>query len=230
MKRHSFRNCWPGWVVTRPTSFGWPRPTERPYGSVPADSSGAGRGSSCCVAGGRCRAGRRTADRGLRDRPRPRRAVDPAPIAVRVLAGLAVGASQAVPGPTQLRPGPGRAGVAGLEDRVRAARRGAGRRDRGLGSGDDSTPLLKPDQIGAASMVDVRQTSEFHTGHVPGASHIELGDLAAAALAGPVVTMCGHGERAMTAASILERGGHPVVGVLDGGPEDWAEATGRALA
>jgi glyoxylase-like metal-dependent hydrolase (beta-lactamase superfamily II)/rhodanese-related sulfurtransferase len=93
-----------------------------------------------------------------------------------------------------------------------------------------STPLLKPDQIGAASMVDVRQTSEFHTGHVPGASHIELGDLAAAALAGPVVTMCGHGERAMTGASILERGGHPVVGVLDGGPEDWAEATGRALA
>lgn len=93
-----------------------------------------------------------------------------------------------------------------------------------------STPLLRPDQIGDAAVVDVRQASEFLAGHVPGASHIELGDLAASALHGPVVTMCGHGERAMTAASVLERSGHPVVGVLDGGPEDWADATGRALA
>jgi hydroxyacylglutathione hydrolase len=93
-----------------------------------------------------------------------------------------------------------------------------------------STRLLQPDQIGAAAVVDVRQENEYFAGHVPGASHVELGDLAASALPGPVVTMCGHGERAMTAASVLERTGHPVVGVLDGGPEDWAAATGRALA
>ena len=93
-----------------------------------------------------------------------------------------------------------------------------------------STPLLRPDQIGGAALVDVRQANEFFAGHVPGASHIELGDLTASAVRGPVVTMCGHGERARTSASILERSGHPVVGVLEGGPEDWADATGRALA
>jgi rhodanese-related sulfurtransferase len=42
--------------------------------------------------------------------------------------------------------------------------------------------------------------------------------------------MCGHGERAATAASILERAGHPGVAVAIGGPEDWAAATGRPLA
>ena len=45
----------------------------------------------------------------------------------------------------------------------------------------------------------------------------------------PVVTMCGHGERAATAASVLERAGHTAVAVLPGGPPDWAEATGLAL-
>ncbi|MGH3428731.1 MAG: rhodanese-like domain-containing protein [Mycobacteriales bacterium] len=42
--------------------------------------------------------------------------------------------------------------------------------------------------------------------------------------------MCGHGERAMTAASLLERAGRTDVAVLEGGPEDWAAATGEQLA
>ena len=46
---------------------------------------------------------------------------------------------------------------------------------------------------------------------------------------GPTVVMCGHGERAMGAASLLERAGHREVAVLDGGPEDWAAATGQPL-
>jgi rhodanese-related sulfurtransferase len=41
--------------------------------------------------------------------------------------------------------------------------------------------------------------------------------------------MCGHGERAATAASLLERAGHTAVAVLPGGPADWAEGTGRML-
>ena len=45
----------------------------------------------------------------------------------------------------------------------------------------------------------------------------------------PVVTMCGHGERAVTAASLLERAGHGAVAVLTGGPPEWADATGLAL-
>jgi len=43
------------------------------------------------------------------------------------------------------------------------------------------------------------------------------------------VTMCGHGERAATAASVLERAGHTAVTVLPGGPPEWAAATGLAL-
>ena len=41
--------------------------------------------------------------------------------------------------------------------------------------------------------------------------------------------MCGHGERAMGAASLLEAAGHHDLVVLDGGPEDWVQATGRKL-
>lgn len=53
-----------------------------------------------------------------------------------------------------------------------------------------------------------------------------VGDLPAA----PTVLMCNHGERAMGAASLLARAGHRDVAVLAGGPEDWAAATGTALA
>ena len=42
--------------------------------------------------------------------------------------------------------------------------------------------------------------------------------------------MCGHGERAMTAASVLAARGRTDVSVVAGGPDDWATATGRALA
>jgi rhodanese-related sulfurtransferase len=41
--------------------------------------------------------------------------------------------------------------------------------------------------------------------------------------------MCGHGERAMTAASLLQRAGHDGLAVLAGGAPDWAAATGRPL-
>ncbi|GAA0612745.1 hypothetical protein GCM10010394_48260 [Streptomyces crystallinus] len=41
--------------------------------------------------------------------------------------------------------------------------------------------------------------------------------------------MCGHSERAMTAASILARRGVRSLSVLAGGARDWTKATGRAL-
>jgi hydroxyacylglutathione hydrolase len=37
------------------------------------------------------------------------------------------------------------------------------------------------------------------------------------------------GERAATAASVLERAGHTGAAVLTGGPPDWADATGLVL-
>jgi rhodanese-related sulfurtransferase len=45
---------------------------------------------------------------------------------------------------------------------------------------------------------------------------------------GPITVMCGHGERAMTGASLLEAAGHDV-SVLTGGPSDWVSATGGSL-
>ncbi|MEJ7705235.1 MAG: rhodanese-like domain-containing protein [Geodermatophilaceae bacterium] len=81
--------------------------------------------------------------------------------------------------------------------------------------------------------MDVRQRSEYVAGHVPEASNVELGRLAEGAMpqvADGAAVMCGHGERAMTAASLLERGGQPGVAVVVGGPEDWARDGRRALA
>jgi hydroxyacylglutathione hydrolase len=84
-------------------------------------------------------------------------------------------------------------------------------------------------------VLDVRQASEIAEGHLPGAVAVELGALAggqlpAALPAGPVTVMCGHGERAMTAASLLARAGHNDLRAARGGPEDWRRATGQALA
>lgn len=96
-----------------------------------------------------------------------------------------------------------------------------------------TTALLQAGEIGDRPVVDVRQQSEFLAGHVPGAANLELGRLAEGApgrLAARAAVMCGHGERAMTAASLLERGGHDGVAVVVGGPDDWAQATGRALS
>jgi glyoxylase-like metal-dependent hydrolase (beta-lactamase superfamily II) len=93
-------------------------------------------------------------------------------------------------------------------------------------------PLVGADAVGDGAVLDVRQTGEFADGHLPGAIHVELGVLATGAVdlpAEPVVVMCGHGERAMTAASLLARTGTRELAVLVGGAEDWSDATGRAL-
>ncbi|MGW1892727.1 MBL fold metallo-hydrolase [Streptomyces sp. NPDC002004] len=96
-----------------------------------------------------------------------------------------------------------------------------------------SIPLVTADRItDDRPVLDVRQRSEHVTGHIPGALPVELGDLLTRTGEVPedVVVACGRGMRAMTAASILERAGHLCPAVLDGGPADWAAATGRPLA
>jgi hydroxyacylglutathione hydrolase len=55
-------------------------------------------------------------------------------------------------------------------------------------------------------------------------------DLPAELPDGPVTLMCGHGERAMTAASLLARAGHKDLHVALGGPREWQRATRGALA
>jgi len=95
--------------------------------------------------------------------------------------------------------------------------------------------LAAPDELAGRAVLDVRQPAEYADGHLPGAAHIELGTLArqpndAATAAAGTVVMCGHGERAMTAASLLQRGGATGVSVLIGGADDWAAVTGEHLA
>ncbi|HKY48975.1 MAG TPA: rhodanese-like domain-containing protein [Acidimicrobiia bacterium] len=81
-----------------------------------------------------------------------------------------------------------------------------------------------------AQIIDVRQSSEWETGHIPGVLHAELGDLAAAGLPSRSLAVhCGRSDRASTAASVLERAGRTDVTVLIGGPEDWSRTTGRPL-
>jgi rhodanese-related sulfurtransferase len=56
---------------------------------------------------------------------------------------------------------------------------------------------------------------------------MELGSVMASAGAippGPLTLYCGHGERAMTAASLLEAQGRETLAVLDGGFDAWRSA------
>ena len=85
----------------------------------------------------------------------------------------------------------------------------------------------------AGPVLDVRQDSEFAEGHLPGARHIELGaipsEIAELDGGGSVTVMCGHGERAMTGASLLAGAGRSDVAVAVGGPDDWAAAHDQPL-
>jgi len=99
------------------------------------------------------------------------------------------------------------------------------------GGPQQTIALVTADRIAKRPVLDVRQSAEYTTGHIADAVHIELGDLVAHTDEAPdgAVVHCGHGERAMTAASLLQRAGHRDLAVLDGGPGDWSKATGRPL-
>ena len=101
-------------------------------------------------------------------------------------------------------------------------------------AGTDNLALLEPAEMierlqSGNAVLDIRQSGEYAAGHVPGAVNIELGYLAgnlASVPEGPVIVMCGHGERAMGGASILAASGRSGVAVFNGGPGDWAAAAG----
>jgi hydroxyacylglutathione hydrolase len=104
---------------------------------------------------------------------------------------------------------------------------------RGAGGDVASVSLVDARQLDGHGVVDVRQRKEFATGHIPGAINIELGAISETPPAlpdGPLVLMCGHGERAASAASLLEADGRTGLVVATGGPGDWAEGTGQQLA
>lgn len=110
---------------------------------------------------------------------------------------------------------------------------------RAAGLPVSTTSLVPPSEaagdLGHVTVLDVRQGSEFAAGHAPGAVHLELGrlldaEVVAAIPPGRVLVMCGHGERAMSAASLLLAAGRTDVAVLAGGPDELVAALGIDLA
>jgi hydroxyacylglutathione hydrolase len=81
----------------------------------------------------------------------------------------------------------------------------------------------------APLLVDVRTNKEFKAGHIDGALHIPLGDLARRATEiprdRPVATICEAGYRSSLAASVLARAGLDSLVNVTGGMSAW-----RALA
>lgn len=105
---------------------------------------------------------------------------------------------------------------------------------RAAGRSLATTELVHTLDPRATTVVDVRQASEFTAGHIPGSIPLELGALGAEggramkAVPHEVTFLCGHGERAMSAASLAERVDRcPRVYV--GSPRTWARATGQTL-
>lgn len=76
-----------------------------------------------------------------------------------------------------------------------------------------------------AVAIDVREASEIGGGKVPGALELPLGELEErlheVPKDRPLIAYCGHGERASTAISILERAGHGPLVNLRGGYGSW---------
>ena len=83
-----------------------------------------------------------------------------------------------------------------------------------------------------ATFVDVREPDEWAEGHMPGALHIPLGDLAQRANeipdGGTIITVCRSGVRSLDAVDILRAAGRPDVTSMVGGMIEWTKR-GRAV-
>lgn len=79
-----------------------------------------------------------------------------------------------------------------------------------------------------AFVLDVREPDEWVDGHIPGAVHIPLGELAGRAGEVPadrtVVVVCRSGNRSAQGREILRAAGLPRVTSMAGGMLDWAAA------
>lgn len=79
-------------------------------------------------------------------------------------------------------------------------------------------------------IVDVRETSEWTTGHIPNARHIALGQLASHVSElervkdKPIILCCASGNRSSSACATLRKAGFERVFNLAGGIGAWKEA------
>ena len=82
--------------------------------------------------------------------------------------------------------------------------------------------------LAGAVALDVREPNEFAAGHIADAISIPLGQLEARISElpkdRPIVAYCGHGERAASGVSVLERAGFEKLLNLDSGFGVWEQA------
>ncbi len=85
----------------------------------------------------------------------------------------------------------------------------------------------RQDRTGLITL-DVRQNSEWAAGHIPGAMHLENGDLPYVNLSLPlnrsIAVYCEHGPRAVAGLSVLWRRGYHDLTLVKGGFAAWGEA------
>ncbi len=119
------------------------------------------------------------------------------------------------------------AGFAELDASALDRRRAAGTRPAIIRS---VTVQQLEDQLrhDAVLLVDVRSRAEWDAGHLPGARHIPLGELAGRLAelpaSGTIVVHCQTGSRAAIAASLLQRMGRTNVVKFEGGYSAWQAA------
>ncbi|MEO8687622.1 MAG: rhodanese-like domain-containing protein, partial [Solirubrobacteraceae bacterium] len=88
-------------------------------------------------------------------------------------------------------------------------------------------PLAElPENATEVQILDVREQKEWDAGHIPGSSFTPWHDIAELPEgidpAKPVAVVCGSGQRAATAASLVQRyGAEDVIHVIEGGVPKW---------
>ena len=89
-------------------------------------------------------------------------------------------------------------------------------------------PAALTGRAARATLIDVRSAAEWHEGHVPGAMHVPLAQLASRISElrdrQPIVTYCQSGARSAAAASLLRASGVSDVASVDGGFDAWLRA------
>lgn len=100
----------------------------------------------------------------------------------------------------------------------------------------ESTPSISPQQAAQmqstqkAVILDVRENSEWRSGHIAGAIHIPLGEIGNRITEltpyqnMPIITQCRSGSRSAKAATVLKNAGFNIVYNMDGGLNAWEKA------
>lgn len=100
----------------------------------------------------------------------------------------------------------------------------------------ESAPSISPQQAAQmqstqkAVIIDVRENSEWRSGHIAGAIHIPLGEIGNRITEltqyqnTPIITQCRSGSRSAKAATMLKNAGFNIVYNMDGGLNAWQKA------